>query len=257
MFGRKAKELEEQLAQSEQEVAILAKKVETLSAALEEFKAKESAISGALTNAQRAADKVVADAEKERGFILDDAEEERRTAKKEAEEIIADANREADAIIVKAKEKARALAMQAEAFMTEYHANAARLNESLQAAATAAAVQAEQFRSFASGTRLQGESELAGEYADVSALLEEKELNLPDDYETPSTLMKSIYAIENRELPEQETAPEATASAEEEPDRVWTVNEIMEEGSAEPLSPDKVGITAELDDIINDVLKDS
>ena len=254
MFGRKAKELEEQLAQSEQEVAILAKKVETLSAALEEFKAKESAISGALTNAQRAADKVVADAEKERGFILDDAEEERRTAKKEAEEII---NREADAIIVKAKEKARALAMQAEAFMTEYRANAARLNESLQAAATAAAVQAEQFRSFASGTRLQGESELAGEYADVSALLEEKELNLPDDYETPSTLMKSIYAIENRELPEQEAAPEATASAEEEPDRVWTVNEIMEEGSAEPLSPDKVGITAELDDIINDVLKDS
>ena len=126
MFGRKAKELEEQLAQSEQEVAILAKKVETLSAALEEFKAKESAISGALTNAQRAADKVVADAEKERGFILDDAEEERRTAKKEAEEIIADANREADAIIVKAKEKARALAMQAEAFMTEYRANAAR-----------------------------------------------------------------------------------------------------------------------------------
>ena len=247
MFGRKAKELEEQLAQSEQEVAILAKKVETLSAALEEFKAKESAISGALTNAQRAADKVVADAEKERGFILDDAEEERRTAKKEAEEIIADANREADAIIVKAKEKARALAMQAEAFMTEYRANAARLNESLQAAATAAAVQAEQFRSFASGTRLQGESELAGEYADVSALLEE----------TPSTLMKSIYAIENRELPEQEAAPEATASAEEEPDRVWTVNEIMEEGSAEPLSPDKVGITAELDDIINDVLKDS
>jgi len=69
--------------------------------------------------------------------------------------------------------------------------------------------------------------------------------------------MKSIYAIENRELPEQEAAPEATASAEEEPDRVWTVNEIMEEGSAEPLSPDKVGITAELDDIINDVLKDS
>lgn len=141
--------------------------------------------------------------------------------------------------------------------MTEYRANAARLNESLQAAATAAAVQAEQFRSFASGTRLQGESELAGEYADVSALLEEKELNLPDDYETPSTLMKSIYAIENRELPEQEAAPEATASAEEEPDRVWTVNEIMEEGSAELLSPDKVGITAELDDIINDVLKDS
>lgn len=38
MFGRKAKELEEQLNQSQQEVAILAKKVETLSATLEEFK---------------------------------------------------------------------------------------------------------------------------------------------------------------------------------------------------------------------------
>ena len=69
MFGRKAKELEEQLAQSEQEVAILAKKVETLSAALEEFKAKESAISGALTNAQRAADIANAYASAAKRFI--------------------------------------------------------------------------------------------------------------------------------------------------------------------------------------------
>ena len=65
MFGKKTKELEEQLSQSGQEVAILAKKVETLSAELAEFKAKESAISGALTNAQRAAEKVIADAEAE------------------------------------------------------------------------------------------------------------------------------------------------------------------------------------------------
>ena len=139
MFGRKAKELEEQLNQSQQEVAILAKKVETLSAALEEFKTKESAISGALTNAQRAAEKIIAEAENERAAILKVAEEARASAEQEAQEIVGDANREADTIVEKAKEKARGIAMQAEAFMVEYRANAARLNESLQAAATAAA----------------------------------------------------------------------------------------------------------------------
>ena len=258
MFGRKAKELEEQLSQSEQEVAILAKKVETLSAALEEFKSKESAISGALTSAQRAADKVIAEAEAERDSIRKAAEEEHLSAEKKAREIVQDANREADAIVAKAKEKARGLAMQAEAFMAEYRANAARLNESLQAAAAAAAPQAEQFRSFASGTRLAGETELAGEYADVSALLEETKADLPEDYETPATLMKSIYAIENRELPLQAEAQEPAVPAEEgETDRVWTVNEIMEETPAEPLSPEEAGITAELDAIISDVLGES
>ena len=88
MFGRKAKELEEQLNQSQQEVAILAKKVETLSAALEEFKAKESAISGALTNAQRAADKIIAEAENERAAILKAAEEARTSAEQEAQGIV-------------------------------------------------------------------------------------------------------------------------------------------------------------------------
>ena len=260
MFGRKAKELEEQLNQSQQEVAILAKKVETLSATLEEFKAKESAISGALTNAQRAAEKIIAEAENERAAILKVAEEARASAEQEAQEIVGDANREADTIVEKAKEKARGIAMQAEAFMVEYRANAARLNESLQAAATAAAAQAEQFRAFASGTQLQGETELAGEYADISALLDEKELELPDDYETPATLMKSIYAIENRDLPQQETGEKeepAAAPAEDEPERVWTVNEIMKDMSSEPLSPEDAGITAELDAIINDVLRDS
>lgn len=258
MFGKKTKELEEQLNQSGQEVAILAKKVETLSAELEEFKAKESAISGALTNAQRAADKVIAEAKAEGEAIRQAAEEERDRAEQEADEIIAAANRKADAIIAAAKEKARGVTMQAEAFMEEYRANAARLNESLQAAAQAAAEQAEQFRSFASGTRLESETELAKEYASASSLLEEKKLDLPDDYDTPATLMKSIYAIENRVLPDQEETPSADgAPAEEESDRVWTVNEIMEDKPTEPLSPEEAGITAELDEIINDVLKDS
>ena len=258
MFGRKTKELEDQLNQSGQEVAILAKKVETLSAELAEFKAKESAISGALTNAQRAAEKVIADAEAEGESIRRAAEEERDDAEREADEIIAAANRKADSIIANAKEKARGIAMQAEAFMAEYRANAARLNESLQAAAQAAAAQAEQFRSFASGTRLESETELAGEYKDVSALLEEKELDLPEEYDAPATLMRNIYAIENRALPEDAEKLEAEPSvAEEETDRIWTVNEIMEDKPTEPHSPEEAGITAELDEIINDVLKDS
>ena len=49
----------------------------------------------------------------------------------------------------------------------------------------------------------------------------------------------------------------AAAPAEDEPERVWTVNEIMKDMSGEPLSPEDAGITAELDAIINDVLRDS
>jgi len=248
MFGRNAKELEEQLSQSKQELAILAKKAEAMTAELTEFKAKESAISGALTSAQKAAEKVLVEAEEEKRVILAEAENARTAAEEEAKAILAGANAEADAIIADAKAKAKSIALQAEAFMQEYRANAARLNESLQAAANAAAAQAEQFRTFAEGARLEGEEELAGEYRGAAELLEEKELDLPEDYETPATLMKSIYAIENRDIP-------ASAEAEAEEEVLLTVNDIMKE-SVEPLSDEEAGISAELDAIINDVLKD-
>lgn len=249
MFGRKAKELEEQLSQSKQEVAILAKKVETMTAELAEFKAKESAISGALTNAQKAAEKVLAEAETEKRTILAEAENARAAAEEQAEAILADAGSEAENIVAAAKEKARAITLQAEAFMQEYRVNAARLNESLQAAAGAAAEQAEQFRAFAEGVRLESEMELAGEYSGSADLLEERELELPDTYETPATLMKSIYAIENRDIP-----AEAEEAGEEEV--LLTVNDIMKD-EVEPLSEEEAGISAELDAIINDVLQDS
>ena len=249
MFGRKTKELEEQLSQSKQEVAILAKKVETMTAELAEFKAKESAISGALTSAQIAAEKVIAEAEAEKRIILTEAENVKAAAEEEAEAIVADANNEAEEIVTEAKAKAKAIALQAEAFMQEYRANAARLNESLQAAASAAAAQAEQFRAFADGARLESETELAGEYSGSADLLDEKELELPDDYETPATLMKSIYAIENRDIP-------AAAEEAEEEAVLLTVSDIMND-DVEPLSEEEAGISAELDAIINDVLKDS
>lgn len=257
MFGRKAKELEEQLAQSKQEVAILAKKVESMTAELTEFKAKESAISGALTSAQKAAEKVLAEAEAEKRALLADAEKVKADADAESETIIAAANSDADAIIEEAKEKARSITLQAEAFMQEYRANAAKLNESLQAAAMAAALQADRFREFAAGARLEAEMEAASEYTGVTELLDEKELDLPDDYETPATLMQSIYAIENREIPSPAEEKEPVEEPEEEDDGILlTVNEIMKE-DVDPLSEEEAGIDAELDAIINDVLKGS
>ena len=97
--------------------------------------------------------------------------------------------------------------------------------------------------------------EAALEGKGLAALIQDPVVDLPEDYENPGELMRSIYKIQGREIPVEEAEK---ASAEEDiPDeeRLWTVDEIVasqDEGDAE----EPVMADADLDAIIDDVLGD-
>lgn len=214
MFGKK-KELEAAIEElkaklSEQE-ALNARLEQTI----EEYKRKEGAIANALTRAQSDAGKVIDEAHAESARIINKANEDKAAAHAEAESIIAAAQEEADKIKQQAEEYSRQSALKAEAFMQNYRESASKLNKALQRAAETAAAQAEHFRACIKDSNLDNEIEMAGEYipegeAGVSAD------ELPESYENPAELMRSIYKIENRQATPAEEAEEPEVKAEEE-----------------------------------------
>lgn len=214
MFGKK-KELEAAIEElkaklSEQE-ALNARLEQTI----EEYKRKEGAIANALTRAQSDAGKVIDEANAEGARIINKANEDKAAAHAEAESIIAAAQEEADKIKQQAEEYSRQSALKAEAFMQNYRESASKLNKALQRAAETAAAQAEHFRACIKDSNLDNEIEMAGEYipegeAGVSAD------ELPESYENPAELMRSIYKIENRQATPAEEAEEPEVKAEEE-----------------------------------------
>lgn len=214
MFGKK-KELEAAIEElkaklSEQE-ALNARLEQTI----EEYKRKEGAIANALTRAQSDAGKVIDEANAEGARIINKANEDKAAAHAEAESIIAAAQEEADKIKQQAEEYSRQSALKAEAFMQNYRESASKLNKALQRAAETAAAQAEHFRACIQDSNLDNEIEMAGEYipegeAGVSAD------ELPESYENPAELMRSIYKIENRQATPAEEAEEPEVKAEEE-----------------------------------------
>ena len=214
MFGKK-KELEAAIEElkaklSEQE-ALNARLEQTI----EEYKRKEGAIANALTRAQSDAGKVIDEAHAESARIINKANEDKAAAHAEAESIIAAAQEDADKIKQQAEEYSRQSALKAEAFMQNYRESASKLNKALQRAAETAAAHAEHFRACIKDSNLDNEIEMAGEYipegeAGVSAD------ELPESYENPAELMRSIYKIENRQATPAEEAEEPEVKAEEE-----------------------------------------
>lgn len=214
MFGKK-KELEAAIEElkaklSEQE-ALNARLEQTI----EEYKRKEGAIANALTRAQSDAGKVIDEAHAESARIINKANEDKAAAHAEAESIIAAAQEDADKIKQQAEEYSRQSALKAEAFMQNYRESASKLNKALRRAAETAAAQAEHFRACIKDSNLDNEIEMAGEYipeGDAGINADE----LPESYENPAELMRSIYKIENRQATPAEEAGEPEVKAEEE-----------------------------------------
>lgn len=216
MLGKKAREYEENIARLENELAAHRTKANEMETTLNEYRAKETAIAGALTRAQTDANKILQEAQAEREQILAQAKLESLDAQREAKELIADARRRADGIEGDARRNAKQTAMRAEAFMEEYRQNAAKLIAAMKKAAADAAKNADEFRGYLTSVSLDNEMEMAAEYQGAGQAAEQPVKEMPEEYDNPATLMHSIYAIENRQVPSTEMAVEAICQGMEE-----------------------------------------
>ncbi|HWQ59103.1 MAG TPA: hypothetical protein VN540_08775 [Clostridia bacterium] len=237
-MGFRTRELEQALGQKENELIGLRQRVDELIAIVERYRSQESAIAGALTRAQTAAEKIAREAQEEKMAILRDANDTKLEAEREARGILADAERRAGIIEEGAKQKAREIASRAEGFMADYRGNAGKLVTEFRRTAAMASEQAKAFADYMNKLSLDGVLEISREYDHVAAVAATPAQDMPDDYVDPASLMRSIYAIEQREIPEQEAAaeqkPELTPVWESTPAREPFASTIKPEHRAEP-----------------------
>jgi cell division septum initiation protein DivIVA len=278
MFGSKAKQLEEALRANEAEVAELTARNEDLSGQLAGYHAKEEAIIGALTEAKSAAARIVAAAEKVRNDTIEEAEQNKRLAAKEAERVIEEAHAHAEEIRLDARQKADELLVGVENDAKMYRETLAAFNAQLFAAADHVKAYAENFEALARGEVLSDDStEIDYGTAAIRKSLEQKNVELPEEYETPAALMQGIYALQGRNLPrmgteegeageEYQGKPEMASEESEltvlepespsekpEEEHVWTVDEIISDAMAKAESD--IAVDAQLNALIDDVLK--
>ena len=203
-MGRRVRELEQAVSQRDGEIAKLLQRADELSAAVERYRQQEAAVALALTRAQAEADKIIREAQEEKDAILLRANADRMEAETEAKGIVADAERRGGIIEQTAREKAHEVVTRAEGFMTQYRANAGKLVAEFKRIAAEASGRVSHFADYMNAMNLDEAVEITREYDHVSAMDQTPAQDMPDDYVDPASLMRSIYAIEHRELPDRQ-----------------------------------------------------
>ena len=225
MFGKK--ELQRELEQKEQQIQELNRRIK-------EYQDKNDAVVSALTDAKSAANRIIGAAEAKRDDIIAAAMREKADMEAQRDGILDEARAQAAAIVADAEKRAKAAEEQARYFQ-DYIRNTADTVRR----------QAENYAGFLENY----------EHIGAGQQPETEKIDTPDEYRNPAELIKSIYNIEGRELPDEVTKPDAGQEPEEE--KVWTVDEVVSEEKHDDDDADKAddGLDSELNDILNDILK--
>lgn len=223
MFGKK--ELQAALEQKEREI-------KELNAKIAEYQSRNDAVVSALTEAKAAANRILGAAEVKRDEIIAKANQEKAETEAQRDGIIQAARDEANAIIKAAETKAKQAEERAE-FFRGY----------IRDTADAVRRQAEGYESFLR------DYDAAG----IGVPPYGEAVETPDEYRNPAELMHSIYTIQGRDIPDTVKEQEETEQAQEEEERIWTIDQVTEEQGEQ--SPEAAFVEKELNDILNDILK--
>jgi len=256
-MNKRVRELELELSEARSQIDERDEQIAQLKKDLTAYQNREQAIVMALTEAQSTAARRIELAKEEAAAILKAAEEQKQTLEEQTDGILAKANEEAAAIREQSIADAQTRLRQTEASVAEYELRLSLLNDQLKKTAAQAQAQAEQFAAFLNGTVIDT-PDAVDEVRDLHKLVAEEIADLPEQYDSPSELMHSIYQIQGRQLPDEETAfipplpaqeaPAQEASGDEE--RVWTVDEVISNAAnltdADPDIPDLDGLLDEI-----------
>ncbi|NCB31643.1 MAG: hypothetical protein EOM66_09595 [Clostridia bacterium] len=273
---------ENALAQREAEIAVLTKRVEEitgrearLNTEVENYRARSTAIVNALTEAQQTASRIREEAERYKAQVVGGAYSERDAAKRQAAEMIEKARKQAEDILRGAQDQAANLRAQGDGYVADAKEKAASLKEHLRKVTEETQEHMGALSSF-----------LMEMHESVEDTPVAPPMALPQNYKSPAELMRNIYTIQGRNLPEETPAaeePQQTAQPQKTPggpdldsllddvmgakaspkgqqtppeEQVFSVNEILSSGTptSEASSP-SVGIPSGLDSIIDDILR--
>jgi len=163
-----------------------------------------------------------------------------------ADKRLAEAEEKARLIEQRAKQESSRLLSQTEATAAEYRDAIERYNAALEYAAAEAAANAERFASFVRGKKLT-EGEIARETEGLSEIPFRSPVeDLPDPEGDPAQLMRNIYSIQNRVLPDvEETEDRTVAEPQDEIGEETTETSGFASAESEEQSEQKPERTAE------------
>lgn len=241
---RKNREYEEQIARYEAEISANRAKFQEYESRIAEYQSKEQALAHALMEAQNLATRLVHDARVQVKEIYDQADSTLENAKRDAQHIRENAAEDAAKLVNDAQVEAQRRKDDMMSELLSYRQNAEQFKKDLDDLAGSAREQANMFAAYIEGLSSRAQFKLFGSDS----------MKLPDEYDTPAELMRNIYKIQGRDLPENVDAAEGSpsgSSAQAPEERVWTVDEII----SSEMDHLEDNVTAELDSIIDDVLK--
>lgn len=266
-MNRRSRELETELEQCKVELEQLKKQLAEQTNKINEYQTREQAVVLALTEAQATATRRISLAKDEANAILKDAEHKKQTIDEQVNGLLEKAQAEANVIVEQAREQVKTQLLQTQASVVDYQERLHALNAHLKEAAQRAHRLAEQFSS-AMQSCVTALPDTVAEVRDLTDLVQADLKDLPEQYDSPSDLMHSIYAIEGRDIPravkKEPTAAAIQAPADDheasepvdcappsppveskknetaEPDeeRVWTVDEVVAQVQEEDVDPD-------------------
>lgn len=203
------KELIHLLDERQQRVDYLMKRVESMEDLIKGYREREQSVVDAMASAHRTADDYMAEAVRRAESIL-------KSAREEADQTVSSARDEACAIKKNAETQSAELLKHAEATVAEYESTVHAYNEAIEASAAETLKQVNRYVEILKAGKLPS-SELLAEVSGMSKIPLQEEVVLPDTEGDPAKLMKNIYQLQNRDLPEMgEQCAESQAPPEAE-----------------------------------------
>ena len=217
MFNKKKKLIEAQnktIAELNERVNELQKQLESANAQLEEYKQREHAISRAITDAAQTAERIVTDAQKESDDIHDAAQREYMDSQKKSEEMIQSAYESARDIVKEAEQTSEQKIKETDEAVNAYVQLLNQFNESMKEQARQAEENVRKIADYYARLN-RALPELFGEIPQLDDTLGKREEPLPDPEGDPAQLMRNIYTIQHRYIP-QEDMPDRTSTPPQE-----------------------------------------
>ena len=194
--------------------ADLLQETETLKDKIAEYQRMETAISKAITDAALTADRIIEDAHRESDEIHDAAQKDFMDSQKQGSALMDTAYEKARDIVKDAEGQSKKKLLDTDAAVAAYVELLNQFNENMKEQAKQAEENAKKYAEYYSKLS----STLPELFSEVPTLSEKaaavKEEPLPDPEGDPGQLMKNIYVIEKRQVPDS-PVPDRTSEAEE------------------------------------------
>ena len=205
----KRREMKLLLEERFERIALLETRIDTMDQLVEGYRSREQGILDTLQTAKENAERITEEAKSEAKKMRDNAMREANAlivdAAAASDALRAEAERRAKEIMITAKAESERMLRDAEIIKREYEEMVELFNAMLEHNASELQTSAARFAEFVKQSKIEPvDNRLDGEafYKSVGAL---SDVSLPDPSGDPSLLMRNIYRIQNRPMPEDKS----------------------------------------------------